>query len=168
MNESHNWPAPDPIQAGSTQKNLQPSSPGDFQLADFGQRIFAFFLDLLMTFSVIIIGSIGLGVVVFALRVDTNQDVIDGFSGLLFIAIVILRIYWITQGGSPLRRRYGVLIVDENTFSSIGFGRATLRLFVAVVGLPLLVGYLGFLWPLWDPKKQTWHDKAARTLVVKR
>jgi uncharacterized RDD family membrane protein YckC len=28
--------------------------------------------------------------------------------------------------------------------------------------------YLGFLWMLWDNKKQTWHDKAAGTVVVAR
>lgn len=31
----------------------------------------------------------------------------------------------------------------------------------------ILVGAtLGFLWVLWDPQKQAWHDKLARTLVV--
>jgi uncharacterized RDD family membrane protein YckC len=27
---------------------------------------------------------------------------------------------------------------------------------------------LGYLWAFWDPKKQTWHDMAAGTVVVKR
>ena len=26
--------------------------------------------------------------------------------------------------------------------------------------------YLGFLWGLMDPARQTWHDKTAKTLVV--
>jgi uncharacterized RDD family membrane protein YckC len=26
---------------------------------------------------------------------------------------------------------------------------------------------LGYLWMLWDPNKQTWHDKVAKTYVVK-
>ena len=26
--------------------------------------------------------------------------------------------------------------------------------------------YLGFLWALMNPKKETWHDKAGQTLVV--
>jgi uncharacterized RDD family membrane protein YckC len=26
--------------------------------------------------------------------------------------------------------------------------------------------YLGFLWGMMDPNRQTWHDKTARTLVV--
>jgi uncharacterized RDD family membrane protein YckC len=27
---------------------------------------------------------------------------------------------------------------------------------------------LGYLWMLWDPNKQTWHDKVAQSVVVKR
>ena len=27
--------------------------------------------------------------------------------------------------------------------------------------------YLGFLWPLWDQRKQAWHDMIAKTVVVK-
>ncbi len=33
-----------------------------------------------------------------------------------------------------------------------------------VSALPL---YLGFLWVIWDPHKQAWHDKIFRTYVLK-
>jgi uncharacterized RDD family membrane protein YckC len=29
-----------------------------------------------------------------------------------------------------------------------------------------IVFLLGYLWMLWDPEKQTWHDKAAGSVVV--
>ncbi len=35
---------------------------------------------------------------------------------------------------------------------------------VAVSALALLVGYL---WMIWDRDKQTWHDKAAKTYVIR-
>jgi uncharacterized RDD family membrane protein YckC len=37
-----------------------------------------------------------------------------------------------------------------------------------LVGYPLstIVFFLGFLWMLWDPRQQGWHDKLARTIVV--
>jgi uncharacterized RDD family membrane protein YckC len=45
------------------------------------------------------------------------------------------------------------------------FGRA-LMLYL-FLGLSIwLVGVLDFLWPIWDVKKQTWHDKVAGTIVV--
>ena len=44
----------------------------------------------------------------------------------------------------------------------------------ATVLVRVLVGYvslfmagLGFLWCLWDPEQQTWHDKVAGTIVVR-
>jgi len=30
-----------------------------------------------------------------------------------------------------------------------------------------LIGFLGFLWMLWDKDRQTWHDKAAGSFVIR-
>lgn len=50
------------------------------------------------------------------------------------------------------------------TVPSVGYGRALLRwLGMVVAGIPC---YLGFLWVIWDPHKQGWHDKIASTVVV--
>jgi uncharacterized RDD family membrane protein YckC len=58
----------------------------------------------------------------------------------------------------------GVRIVDANTGQPIGTGRAVGRYFATILsGLPCL---LGFLWPLWDSKKQTFHDKIVNTYSV--
>jgi uncharacterized RDD family membrane protein YckC len=46
------------------------------------------------------------------------------------------------------------------------FGRA-LMLYVFAATSIWGVGLLNFLWPLWDGKKQTWHDKLAGTIVVR-
>ncbi|MEN3343139.1 MAG: hypothetical protein V7644_2543 [Actinomycetota bacterium] len=46
------------------------------------------------------------------------------------------------------------------------FGRAVmLYLFAATCAWG--VGVLNFLWPVWDAKKQAWHDKVAGTIVVR-
>lgn len=34
--------------------------------------------------------------------------------------------------------------------------------------LSLIVLFLGYLWVGFDPRKQAWHDKLARTVVVRR
>jgi uncharacterized RDD family membrane protein YckC len=39
---------------------------------------------------------------------------------------------------------------------------------MGVVGLGLVIYLVNILWPLWDPRKQTLHDKVAGTLVVTR
>lgn len=58
----------------------------------------------------------------------------------------------------------GVRIVDANTGQVIGTGRAVGRYFATILSaLPCLLGYL---WPLWDAKKQTFHDKIVNTYSV--
>jgi uncharacterized RDD family membrane protein YckC len=46
----------------------------------------------------------------------------------------------------------------------IGYPRAFLRWLVSI--LSAIVAFLGYLWMIWDPQKQTWHDKAAGSVVV--
>lgn len=43
-------------------------------------------------------------------------------------------------------------------------GQALLRALVRVVSETIF--YLGFVWAMLNPKREGWHDKAARTLVV--
>ena len=49
--------------------------------------------------------------------------------------------------------------------SYVGGGTAFLRELAHVIdGLPC---YLGYLWPLWDDKRQTFADKICSTVVVR-
>ncbi|MGH9077626.1 MAG: RDD family protein [Acidimicrobiales bacterium] len=62
----------------------------------------------------------------------------------------------------------GTRVVDEQTGRGIGYPRALVR--YVVEGLLFIVlfvpGVVDLLWPLWDGRNQTLHDKAARSLVV--
>ena len=58
----------------------------------------------------------------------------------------------------------GVKIVSEQTGMPIGGGMGIVRQFAHFIdGLPC---YIGYLWPLWDAKKQTFADKIAKTVVI--
>lgn len=166
MNESHNWPAPDPIHAASTQSSWTAADMGQEQLASFGQRAVGRILDSLNVF-VLYLGYVMLtALLLTGINASEDDPIAQGFAALGVFAFVMLQIYWEGKGGTPFRRGYGAVIVDMNTGQPIGMPRAFLRIFVA--NISLLAFGLGFLWMLWDPKKQTWHDKAARTSVVKR
>lgn len=55
-------------------------------------------------------------------------------------------------------------IVNATTGQPISLLQAIIRYFAYLVSaLPL---GLGFLWMIWDKKKQGWHDKIANTVVV--
>jgi uncharacterized RDD family membrane protein YckC len=67
-------------------------------------------------------------------------------------------------GQSVGNRVAGVRVADIATREPLPHGRALLRVLVSFVSEAVLL--IGFLWMLWDPKNQTWHDKAARSVVL--
>ena len=75
--------------------------------------------------------------------------------------------YWVgMQGGSPLRRKLGVFILDQDDGSFIGKRRAAQRIMMSwVSGIVFLLGYLAMLR---SPQSQTWHDRVVHSVVVKR
>ena len=62
-------------------------------------------------------------------------------------------------------RAAGVRIVDATTGAPIGAGRAFGRYLAHF--LDAIPCYLGFLWPLWDKKRQTFADKIVGTVSVR-
>lgn len=70
-------------------------------------------------------------------------------------------------GQSPGDAALGLKVIDfrGGTVQPIGYARALFRWFISIFsGVVILIGYL---WMLWDPEKQTWHDKAAGSVVVR-
>jgi uncharacterized RDD family membrane protein YckC len=62
------------------------------------------------------------------------------------------------------KRALSVKVVDARTGTPLGVGRAVGRHFAKI--LSAIPCFLGFLWMLWDPQKQTWHDKMVGSYVV--
>jgi uncharacterized RDD family membrane protein YckC len=55
-------------------------------------------------------------------------------------------------------------VLDATTGRPLPYVRAFVR---ALVGnLSALALFLGYLWMLWEPRKRTWHDIVADSLVV--
>jgi uncharacterized RDD family membrane protein YckC len=86
-------------------------------------------------------------------------------------AVVVAWAYWVgLEGGSRGqtlgKMALGIRVADKDTGGPIGYGRAFVRRIVAIVSAVVI--YIGYLWMLWDPEKQTWHDKAVNAVVVPR
>ncbi len=80
------------------------------------------------------------------------------------------------SGATVGKRACSIRVVDAATLQpgigiGRGFGRNGAKLLFQLpqqVFFPLaILSLLDHLWMLWDPKKQTWHDKLAKTCVVK-
>jgi uncharacterized RDD family membrane protein YckC len=83
--------------------------------------------------------------------------------GFLAVAVAVIG-FWRYCGATPGKTAVGLKIVDAASGGRPPLGRLVLRFFAYFVSaLPL---YLGFLWAAFDRRKQGWHDKIARTVVI--
>jgi len=69
-----------------------------------------------------------------------------------------------TEDGQTIGKRACGISVQSVDGGSIGHLRAFLR-FIGRYISAIPIG-LGYFWMLWDPNKQTWHDKIANSVVV--
>ncbi len=77
---------------------------------------------------------------------------------------LLLILFWLKYAATPGKLLFDCEIVDARTGNRITTTQAILRNFgYFLSALPL---GLGFLWILWDRRKQGWHDKIARTVVI--
>lgn len=124
-----------------------------------------------MRFLAHICDGITISLVMLPFQIVSGQLGSGANSSLITIAGVIFGIYMQAQwtgkrGGTPLRVRLGVLVLDQNDGSYIGTSRAVNRVLMGYVSQAVFM--IGYLSMLWNPNKQTWHDKVAKSVVVKR
>ena len=86
----------------------------------------------------------------------------DWVINLALAAIAVL--FWKFRGATPGKMAISAKIVDARTGGAPSTGTLVLRFFAYIVSmLPLC---LGFLWIAFDRRKQGFHDKIAKTVVV--
>jgi uncharacterized RDD family membrane protein YckC len=111
-----------------------------------------------------IIDSILLGIVTYALEAAVSK----GVGVLLGFVITAGYFTWFhgRTGQTPGDAALGIRVVDlrDNVGQPIGYNRAFVRWLVSIVSGAVLL--LGYLWMLWDGRKQTWHDKAAGSVPI--
>ena len=92
-----------------------------------------------------------------------------GPSAARTLYLLVSAAYFTLMEGSPTgqtlgKRLCGIRVIDLRVGGPIGPGRAFIRWIGRFVSG--FVFFLGYLWMLWDPQKQTWHDKMANAVVV--
>lgn len=137
---------------------------GPSEQAGFGLRYGAWMFDFLITL-------IGMMVLTFAVTAASRRSVVGSNTDLAIVAGLTLLMFLLNfvvlagiGGQTAGMRILGIFIVrvDGRPFT---MKQAALR---HLIGYPLSTAFvfLGFLWMLWDPRQQGWHDKLARTIVV--
>jgi uncharacterized RDD family membrane protein YckC len=113
-------------------------------------------------FAAALIDGILLGIVSSILKALLGTD--PGYGIGLLITIGYYTYFHGSTGQTPGNAALSIRVVDKNGGGAIGFGRAFVRWLVSLVSGAVIL--LGYLWMLWDSEKQTWHDKAANSVVV--
>jgi uncharacterized RDD family membrane protein YckC len=92
----------------------------------------------------------------------------SGLGFVLYAAALAWALYNAYLGGqtgqSYGKKIAGTRLISESTGQPPGGGLGIGRHFVHI--LDAIPCYLGFLWPLWDSKRQTFADKLLKTVVV--
>jgi uncharacterized RDD family membrane protein YckC len=154
-----------------------------YPFASFGQRLAGLIIDGLIIFAIVLIPTI-IATVMIVSSIDTNDngsksaEVANG--GLLALGIIIAIVGYVLaflyepvltarkgerNGQTPGRQAMKIRITNlQGGQISTGqaWGRSLFRQFISGS-----LFYLGYLWMLWDPMNQAWHDKVANTLVLR-
>ena len=122
--------------------------------ANWGQRVGAYLIDYLPIFVLELVAVISR----------------NGIVRFLFIIASLA--WWIYNrciqagrtGQSLGKRTLNLRLISENTGEPIGGGMAFARDICHI--LDSLACYIGWLFPLWDAKRQTFADKIIGTVVI--
>lgn len=139
----------------------------DVEYAGFWRRLAASFIDsFLFSFLMGLVALIFFGQPLIHVDLETGgvtfwseNNWLDQI-GMLLITVVM----WVKFMGTPGKLLLGCHVLDAATLKPIGYGQAFLRYFAYLASI-IPLG-LGFLWIAWDKRKQGFHDKIAKTVVV--
>jgi len=127
------------------------------------KRAMAFFIDeMLLSFLLII--SIWDS---FANAATTEEiiNLTNEFALEFMLLKVIYQAFFVMQYGASVGKIImKIRVIDTKTMQTPNVIVALNRAIFRVISELFL--YLGFLWGLLNPERQTWHDKTASTLVV--
>ena len=144
--------------------------------ASWGDRAVGYIIDSLFVLGVMILLYAVLGSFFLATAGFGRSDSFGGgmccLSLILFPLSTLLvglynRVYLVSLRGFSIGQGVMKLKVIDAQGHLLSQGTALIRLVVqAALGFVPLLPLLDLLWPLWDPYRQTLHDKAVGSYVV--
>jgi uncharacterized RDD family membrane protein YckC len=145
----------------------------EIRTAGFVTRLAAFFIDQVILATVLAVLTAIVGIVFQSFRLGQllgtgdltlQLALIPLGSASVLLSFVYYVGFWLLAGQTPGKAFLGVAVVRADG-SRLRAGAAIVRW----LGYWLSgILFLGYLWILVDNRRQGWHDKLARTLVVYR
>jgi len=135
----------------------------EMQLASIKKRSIAFFIDEMLLSFILLIAlwdSFVNAQTVEEVIYVTNTFVLEYMAMKIFYQAFFVMKYGATIGKIIMKIR----VIEIKTLNNPSVVSALNRGIFRVISEMLF--YLGFLWGMLDPARQSWHDKTAKTLVV--
>jgi uncharacterized RDD family membrane protein YckC len=152
-------------------------APGGARFAPWWQRASAYLIDVSAVLTAIL--TVAAPIFVLSGFRDTSpshREAIWFSVALLSATLVVGTAYFIVfegrNGQTWGKQALGLVVLAEDG-TPCGYGRATSRellgrvLIGGFAWLFVLPGLLSYLAALWDPERQTWHDRIGQTIVVR-
>jgi uncharacterized RDD family membrane protein YckC len=174
-------PPPPPLYPAPPAGGFPPpayDAPSGVAYASWGIRVGGYLIDGVI-FAVVngILGAVlrHSNTLQVHMTMTTNGTVRHNNFSILAILItqVLILIYATILIGGPKGQTIGMMAVGIravrlDTMGVVGPGKAFGRALVELVfGYTVIVGLIDMLFPLWDPKRQTLHDKVVGTVVLR-
>ncbi len=133
---------------------------GAERYAGFGVRLVAYIIDAIIVAVVVaVLRALGQ-----AIGSDLLATLGSGVGSL--IGIIYYVYFWGSSGQTPGKRIMGLRVIGrDGGTGGIGYGAAFLRWIGYIISAVVI--FIGFLWIIWDPERQGWHDKIAGTHVIR-
>ncbi|MDX1528248.1 MAG: RDD family protein [Gammaproteobacteria bacterium] len=159
------------LNAHATAEPLAQKSQPEY--VGFGVRFVAFLIDSVWALvaatllAALIIGQPDIDVETIS---QDPAGTLAQLSGrLLFdlaVVAILVVVFWMARSATPGKMVFSAVIADAKTLGM----PSKAQLIVRYLGYYLsMFGFmLGFLWIVFDKRKQGWHDKLAGTVVIKK
>ncbi|WP_128379116.1 RDD family protein [Streptomyces cavernae] len=125
--------------------------------ANWGQRVLGTLVDMLVFAVPYVLVILGNG------RAST---LLVAVGAIALLAIAIWQLIQEGRTGQTIgKKALGIRLVRERDGQPLGIGMAFVRRIAHF--LDSIACYVGWLWPLWDSKRQTFADKVCSSIVIK-
>jgi uncharacterized RDD family membrane protein YckC len=152
-------------------------APNGARYAPWWQRASAFLIDISAVSTAVLTFAVPIFVLAGLRHTDVSKREGTILSIGLFVATVVLGLSYaiVLEGRSGQtwgKRAVGIAVLAEDG-TPCTYGLATSRellgrtLIGGFAWLIVLPGLLSYLAALWDPRRQTWHDRIGQTIVVR-
>ena len=151
--------------------------PPAYRYAGWGVRVGAYLIDMLLSTVASIPLFAGYVWLIASIESSTSGETSEYTGGagpivLMVVGVVPAVGFWVWNlcirqgrtGASLGKSNLGLRLLKEDTGQPMGAGLSFVRQLAHYVDSAIC--YLGYLWPLWDDKRQTIADKIMSTVVV--